>query len=119
MVAKGMGTYRELAEKGKSLESVLENKEYSHGEYCHYTTLDTINKIIKGKSFMLGSANGFNDDCDKNQFENPKQSFALCFATGVSENLPMWQIYAGCNQGKTLPLGRSWKHEAAVQCRGS
>lgn len=92
-----MGTYGKVINSGESLESILENKEYKHGEYCHYTDLDTIDKIIKGRAFMMGNVNGFNDVCDREQFKNVESCFALCFATGVNENLPMWQIYSGCS----------------------
>lgn len=92
-----MKTYDEIINAGKSLEDILEHKEYNHEEYCHYTDLKTIDRIIKGKAFMMGNVNGFNDVCDRQQFENAESCFALCFATGVNENLPMWQIYAGCN----------------------
>lgn len=103
-----MKTYDEIINSGKSLEDILENKEYKHEEYCHYTNLCTINKIIKGKAFMMGNVNGFNDACDRKQFNNAEACFALCFATGVNENLPMWQIYSGCDlQGGRIQFTKS------------
>lgn len=103
-----MKKYNEVINAGKSLKDILENKEYTHGEYCHYTNLATIDKIIQGKAFMMDNVNGFNDLCDRQQFEKPEQYFALCFATGVSENLPMWQIYSGCKlQGGRIQFTKS------------
>ena len=32
----------------EDLEAYLSGREYSHGDYCHYTDIDTVNKILKG-----------------------------------------------------------------------
>lgn len=80
------------------LKNFMDGKEYGHTEYCHYTTLDTIDKIITNKYFLLSPCvKSFNDDLDKKQFKEDKTYFALCFSTGITENLPMWYLYAGKN----------------------
>ena len=75
----------------KDLEAYLSGREYSHGDYCHYTGIDTINKILEGKTFWLTSVTGFNDTLDTEQFgEAGGDYFSLCFSTGVNEILPLW-----------------------------
>ena len=82
----------------KDLEAYLSGREYSHGDYCHYTGIDTINKILEGKTFWLTSVTGFNDTLDTEQFgEAGGDYFSLCFSTGVNENLPLWYLYSGIN----------------------
>lgn len=45
-------------------------RAYSHGQYCHYTRLESLNSILKNKSIHLGCVLGFNDEIDKRQFGN-------------------------------------------------
>ena len=82
----------------EDLEAYLSGREYSHGDYCHYTSIDTINKILEGKTFRLTSVTGFNDTMDTGQFGDAAGDyFSLCFSTGVNENLPLWYLYSGIN----------------------
>ena len=88
--------YSELIKGDKTFDDKIEGKEYNHTEYCHYTSLDVIDRIIGGKALMLGRVEKLNDKHDEGQFKKLKETFMLCFATGAHENLPMWQIYSGC-----------------------
>lgn len=93
----------------EDLEAYLSGREYGHGDYCHYTSADTINKILKGKTFRLTSVTGFNDILDTEQFGKAGGDyFSLCFSTGVNENLPLWYLYSGINgKGGRIQMTKS------------
>lgn len=79
-----------------TLEKYIDGKEFCHTAYCHYTNLNTIDKILENKCFLLSCcSDSFNDEIDKNQFKKSKMHYGLCFATGMNENLSMWYIYSG------------------------
>ena len=62
------------------LEEYLQGQEYRHGGYFHYTRLDTVDKILSGKTFWLSNVGGFNDMFDQQQFSKKMQFFfSLCF----------------------------------------
>lgn len=80
----------------RDLEEYLMDREYQHGKYFHYTNLDAVNEILKNKGFWLSNVGGFNDTVDTEQFgAGPQPFFALCFSTGIHENLPLWYLYSG------------------------
>jgi hypothetical protein len=101
----------------KSLKSKAEldeyfKREYEHGEYCHYTHLETLNSILENKEIWLGNVGKFNDRLDARQFlpsdyaDNTDEKilekytrpfYSLCFSTGINENLSLWYLYAGMN----------------------
>ncbi len=84
----------------EELENYFIDKEYSHGKYCHYTRLDTIEKILSKKRLFLSCVNKFNDLCDRQQFGDDRQQkyyYSICFSTGDSENLALWYLYSGIN----------------------
>ncbi len=80
----------------EDIEDYIEGREYRHGEYCHYTTLENINKILKSGEIWISSVTNFNDKKEVSLFtDNGKLYFASCWSTGVNENLPLWYLYAG------------------------
>lgn len=80
----------------EELDKYISGREYRHTEYCHYTDLDTIDKILECKSFLMSCCSeNFNDKIDREQFGNSKLHYGMCFATGISENLAMWYMYSG------------------------
>ena len=81
----------------KDLKAYLEEQKFQHGQYCHYTSLRSLDSILGNKEFWISNVSYFNDCIDSNQFcETDKQlCFALCFATGKHENLPLWYLYSG------------------------
>ncbi|MCQ2495741.1 MAG: DUF2971 domain-containing protein [Lachnospiraceae bacterium] len=84
----------------KSLDSYLEGREFSHDRYCHYTSLEALEKIIESHSLLIFCVDGFNDVKDSAQYgdnEKQKKYFALCLSTGINENLPLWYLYSGLN----------------------
>lgn len=81
-------TYYELSE-------YLQQRPFTHSEYCHYTKLGAIDGILKSNSFWLTCSTGFNDIQDKRQFDEPKCNYSLCFSTGINENLALWYLYSG------------------------
>ena len=65
------------------LMAYFDNRAYTHGKYCHYTKISTIDKILKGSSFHLSCVSGFNDECDKRQFgdvQEQKYFYSLCLS---------------------------------------
>lgn len=82
------------------LKEYLNEREFNHGSYCHYTSLFVIDSILKNKAFWIGCVKNFNDICDSDVFGDDKNLYyAICFSTGVNENLPLWYLYSG-NDGK-------------------
>ena len=70
----------------------------NHGEYCHYTKVSTIERILESHSLRLACVDGFNDECDKQQFGNEQEQkyyYSICFSTGSTENLALWYLYSG------------------------
>lgn len=88
----------------------LDGREYGHTNYYHYTKLDIINSILENKELWISSVSGFNDTIDQAQFSDskPQKYYAICFSTGVNENLPLWYLYSGVNgRGGRLRLAKS------------
>lgn len=82
--------------KAEDLVEYLNDRPYGHGQYCHYTTLDIIDSIIKNKTFWISSVTRANDEQDKSQFaSHENEYYMLCWSTGTNENLPMWYMYGG------------------------
>ena len=77
------------------LERYLEKRVRGHTNYFHYTTLKAIDGILKN-GFCLSSADRLNDAVEKKVFEGKGlKYYALCFSTGVQENLSLWYLYSG------------------------
>ena len=79
------------------IENYLPGREYEHCGYYHYTSRRAADNILSSKQFWLSSVKGFNDQLDKEQFDEQSTCFSLCFSTGVHENLPMRYLYAGAD----------------------
>lgn len=77
-----------------------------HTLYYHYTTLNSVNRILKENAFrLLNLAETSNDESEKqHSADEGEVLFSVCFATGTSENLPMWYLYSGPD-GKGGRLG--------------
>lgn len=94
----------------RTLEEYFHDREYKHGDYCHYTKLSVIDSILSHREFWLNSVTDFNDENDAKQFTDPKSRFySLCFSTGVNENLSLWYLYSGIDgQGGRLRLTKAF-----------
>ena len=68
-----------------------------HTHYYHYTSLSTIDKILKTKQIRLTPlSKSANDLIEKEKYEKMNCNlFSLCFSTGTSESLPLWYLYSG------------------------
>lgn len=91
--------YRKPTEK--ELRKTINDKyqyqrAYNHSNFFHYTKLKNIEKILKGNAFLLSRIGNSNDPIENNT-PNKERSFALCFSTGINENLPLWYLYSGVN----------------------
>ena len=97
--------------KLKSANELTEylQREYEHSGYFHYTSLSTIDLILKNKTLWVSPVARLNDNLEKEQFENDIDLyFSLCFSTGIHENLPLWYLYSGIDgQGGKLSLSTS------------
>lgn len=92
----------------KQLSDYIKDRAYRHGGYCHYTNLKTLNNILKSKTLWLTNVSGFNDKADSRQYKEGKYNFALCFSTGINENLSLWYMYAGMDgHGGRLRMTKS------------
>ena len=81
-----------------------------HTFYYHYTTLTSVDNILKENGFrLLNLAETSNDEGEKqHSADEGDVLFSVCFATGTSENLPMWYLYSGPDgKGGRLGLSKS------------
>lgn len=81
-----------------------------HTFYYHYSTLDIVDNILKENAFRLRNlTESSNDEGEKRHSAGDGDVlFSVCFATGTSENLPMWYLYSGPDgKGGRLGLRKS------------
>lgn len=91
--------------KGLNPSSVPENaKELANCSFCHYTSLDTLNKILESKSIHIGNIASMNDLDEVELHSKDKHKvYSLCFCNSNTEKIPMWYLYAGiAGQGASL-----------------
>lgn len=93
------------------LMNYLNKRWRTHTQYCHYTSIEAVNSILGGQSFLLGCVDRFNDKEDRKQFgdvRNQRHNYALCFSTGVNENLSLWYLYSGVEgKGARIRWGKN------------
>lgn len=90
------------------LNDYFDSREKNHTEYYHYTKLDVVNRILENNRIRFGCVERFNDKEEVKQIVDSKHKFALCFSTGVNENLPLWYLYSGISgKGARLRLKKS------------
>ena len=77
------------------LQCYLDGQEYRHTNYFHYSSLRGIDGILGTKTIWISNFNAFNDKAEAKRLCNPELSFALCFSTGINDNLPLWYMYSG------------------------
>ena len=77
------------------LQLYLEGQEYKHSYYFHYSSLGGIDGILGNKTIWISNFNAFNDKAEARRLNKPEMCFALCFSTGLNENLPLWYMYSG------------------------
>ena len=78
-----------------------------HTCYYHYTSLDTVDDILKSKVLWLNSlAESANDIEESDRYKKlDKNIYSACFSTGTSESLPLWYLYSGIDgKGARLEL---------------
>ena len=78
--------------------SFLKEKGRNHDFYYHYTTWDSLQKIISNKSFLLtrGNSLNINDQHEaimKGSWREWNKIYIGSFAFGSSENMAMWGLY--------------------------
>ena len=85
----------------KSIDSMiafLKEKGSNHEYYYHYTTWDSLSKILQFKTFLLtrGNSLSINDQHEahmKGSWEEWNKTYIGSFAFGSSENMAMWGLY--------------------------
>lgn len=94
----------ELMETFKSVKSIeslisfLKKKGGNHNNYYHYTTWDSLSKIISNKTFLLtrGNSLSINDQNEahmKGSWSEWNKIYIGSFAFGSAENMAMWGLY--------------------------
>lgn len=76
----------------------LEEKGRNHNTYYHYTTWDSLEKILDNKTFLLtrGNSLSINDQHEakmKGAWSVWDKTYIGSFAFGTSENMAMWGLY--------------------------
>lgn len=75
----------------QQLHDFLEEKKLTHRKYCHYSSINIVNKILENQFFILSESQSVNDRKESNE----NNEFFLCFSATDSENIPMWYLYGG------------------------
>lgn len=77
----------------KELETFFDGRAEKHGnKYFHYTTMDTLNRILSNGEIWVSQTKSFND---KKELNKELHNFAFCLSTGDNENLSLWYLYSG------------------------
>lgn len=81
-----------------SMISFLKEKGSNHDCYYHYTTWDSLSKILQFKTFLLtrGNSLSINDQNEahmKGSWGEWNKTYIGSFAFGSSENMAMWGLY--------------------------
>lgn len=87
--------------------SVLPQKadEFANYTFWYYTSLQTADKILKGKTIYISNINKMNDLDEIVIHEQEKELVhCLCFCNSNTEKIPMWYLYAGIT-GKGVSIG--------------
>lgn len=92
----------------EGLEEYFCNRDITHTYYFHYTSLTAVNKILESNRLRLSCVNKFNDLKERESITNNSNKYALCFSTGVNENLPLWYLYSGISgKGARLKITKT------------
>ena len=88
-------TKDELLKKNNiSLDS--KSDVFSKYNFCYYTTLGNLEKILAGKYLYASNFKIMNDlDEAEAHMSNQDKVHALCFSNSNSESVPMWYLYSG------------------------
>jgi hypothetical protein len=83
-------------------EQVRKANEY--GTYRHYTTVDSLTKILSGRTLRLSALESLNDpvEGERNIPLFKHKIFVLCFCHGAKESIPLWRMYGRDENGVCL-----------------
>lgn len=93
-----MELYQVNIDSADTLIDFLETKGQNHNYYYHYTTWDSLEKIITNKTFLLtrGNSLSINDQHEalmKGNWSTWNKTYIGSFAFGAPENMAMWGLY--------------------------
>ena len=82
----------------KDIIKYLQEKGRNHNKYYHYTTWDSLQKILQNKSFLLTRGNSMRiNDQQEAQMKGARDEwnkiYIGSFSFGTSENMAMWGLY--------------------------
>lgn len=81
----------------------------------HYTSILTLFKILRNKSFLLNRIDNMNDLEEKENLtkhKNYMRVFVACFSLLKTESIPMWRMYTKNDTGVMLKI--KFKKDVAV-----
>lgn len=93
-----MANNNEVIKDVASMIAFLKDKGANHDNYYHYTTWDSLKKILEHKTFLLtrGNSLNINDQHEahmKGSWEEWNKIYIGSFAFGSPENMAMWGLY--------------------------
>lgn len=82
----------------QNLTDYLKSESVKHAEYHHYTTLESLEKILKYKTFIMtkGDSKKLNDlheQDEKGEKDVWNRTYMSCFNYSEGENMAMWGLY--------------------------
>lgn len=91
-------TRQEKLDKITSINELLkfaERNASTHTRFYHYTTLDSLHKILDKKTIRLSRGDQMNDlqELTKGSYIIWQKTFVTSFCFGESENIAMWTMY--------------------------
>lgn len=75
-----------------------------HSCFLHYTSLNSLAHILKGRSLRLSKLENINDPVEVELLMDIHENkvFTMCFSHCETETIPLWKMYAGDNMGLCL-----------------
>ena len=86
----------------KSIATISELKEFlimsgaKRRAFCHYTTLDGLQGMVKSGKLHLSAGKAMNDllECETTDQEKWKRTYVISFTHTFVESIAMWSVYS-------------------------
>lgn len=101
---------KDVVDDPEELLYYLKKKGNNHKYYKHYGRYESIKHIVEDRTLLLSDGQGWNDLDDGSSFSNimdGHRRFGMCFTYSVSENMAMWLLYGGNDDGALINFSRS------------
>jgi len=82
------------------LSKHLKDNAIEHSYLYHYTTIETLLRIIESKSFRFSRVDKVNDPVEEERASRTENDYYICcFTHNVRESITLWHMYANSDKG--------------------